>query len=173
MGLRARRQNVVVCRSSGGPVSRHALSAFQRPAGTWSLRRLVRISGLLVAIGLIRVAGVLRPRWKPVLAGMALTTTGVVLSDGAGAIAFMAGFLFLYAALVMHVSPAADRDRLVSLERELADYSSPAERRDLEAILDRYSDGDTSELRDILTRQATATHDSGVPGLRRPPAALR
>jgi hypothetical protein len=174
MVLRARRRNVVVWSSSRGPRGRHGLTAFhQRPASTRPLRRLVRISGLLTAIGLIRVAGALRARWKPVLAGVALTATGVVLRDGAGGLAFMAGFLFLYAALVMPVSPAADRERLVTLERELADYSTPAERRDLEAILDRYSDGDTSELRDILTRQATATHDNGVPGLGRPPVTLR
>jgi hypothetical protein len=173
MGLRARRRNVVVCRPSGGPRSRHVLTVFQRPASTRPLRRLLRVSGLLMAIGLIRVAGALRGRWKPVLAGVALTTTGVVLRGGAGALAFLAGFLFLYAALVMHVGPAADRERLIALERELGDYSTPAQRRDLEAMLDRYSDDDTSELRDILTRQATATHDNGVPGLRRPPVTHR
>ena len=172
MGLRARRRNVVVCRSSGGP-RRHVLTAFQRPASTRPPRRLLRVSGLLIAIGLIRVAGALGPRWKPVLAGVALTTTGVVLRGGAGGLAFLAGCLFLYAALVMPVRRGADRKRLVVLERELADYSTPAQRRDLEAMLERYSDGDTSELRDILTRQATATHDNGVPGLGRPPAALR
>jgi hypothetical protein len=171
MVLRARRRNVVVWNSSRGPGGRHSLTAFhRRPASTRPLRRLLRISALLTVIGLIRAAGALRVRWKPVLAGAALTATGVVLRDGAGALAFLAGFLFLYAALVMPVSPAADRERLVALERELADYSTPAERRDLEAILDRYSDGDTSELRHILTRQATATQDNGVPGLRRPPA---
>jgi hypothetical protein len=173
MGLRARRRNVVVCRSSGGPRSRHVLTVFQRPASTRPLRRLLRVSGLLMVIGLIRVAGALGPRWKPVLAGVALTVTGVVLRGGAGGLAFLAGCLFLYAALVMPGGRAADRKRLVVLERELADYSTPAQRRDLEAMLDRYSDGDTSELRDILTRQATATHDNGVPGLGRPPATLR
>ena len=174
MGLRARRRNVVVCRSSGGPRSRHVLTVFhRRPASPRPLRRLLRVSGLLMLIGLIRVAGALGARWKPVLAGVALTTTGVVLRGGAGGLAFLAGFLFLYAALVTPGGRAADRKRLVALERELADYSTPAERRDLEAMLDRYSDGDTSELRDILTRQATATQDNGVPGLVRPPVTHR
>ena len=145
----------------------------RRPASTRPLRRLLRISVLLAAIGLIRVAGALRPRWKPVLAGVALTATGVVLRDPVGVLAFLGGFLFLYAALIMHVSPAGDRKQLAALERELADYSTPAERRDLEAILDRYSDGDTSELRDILTRQAAGAHDNGVPGLGRPPVTHR
>ena len=173
MGLRARRRNVVVCRSSGGPRSRHVLTAFQRPPSTRPPRRLLRVSGLLIAIGLIRVAGALGPRWKPVLAGVALTTTGIVLRGGVGGLAFLAGCLFLYGALVMPVSRVGDRKRLVALERELADYSTPAQRRDLEAMLERYSDGDTSELRDILTRQAMTTHDNGVPGLGRPPASLR
>ena len=145
----------------------------RRPASSRPLRRLLRVSGLLTAIALIRVGGALRARWKPVLTGVTLTATGVVLRDAAGVLAFLGGFLFLYAALVMHVSPAADRKQLAVLERELADYSTPAQRRDLEAMLERYSDGDTSELRDILTRQATATHDNGVPGLRRPPVTHR
>jgi hypothetical protein len=174
MGLRTRRRNIVVLRSPGGPGGGHGLTAFQRrPASTRPLRRLLRISCLLTAIGLIRVAGALRARWQPVLAGVALTAIGVVLRDGAGGLAFMAGVLFLYAALVMPVSPAADRERLITLERELADYSTPAERRDLEAILDRYPDGDTSELRDILARQAMATRDHGVPGLGRFPSTPR
>jgi hypothetical protein len=112
-------------------------------------------------------------RWRPLLAGGALTVTGVVLNDGAGALVLLAGLLFLFAALIMHVSPAADRERRLELEREFADYSTPAERRDLEAIFDRYSDGDTSELRDILTRQAAATDDNGVPGIGRLPVNLR
>lgn len=174
MGLRTRRRNVVVWRSSGGPVSRHALAAFyRRPASTRPLRRLLRIGGLITAIGLIRLGHALRLRWRPLLAGAALTATGVVLHDGPGVLAFLAGFLFFYAALIMRVSPVADRRQRLALERELADYSTPAQRADLEATLDRYSDGDTSELRDILTRQVTAAQDNGVPGLRRPPATLR
>lgn len=172
MALRARR-TVVVWRSSRGLAGRHSLTALPRPASTRRLRRLLRTSGLLTAVGLIRLGHALRLRWLPLLAGGALTATGILLNDGAGALAFLAGFLFLFAAPVMHVSPPADRDRRLALERELADYSTPAERRDLEAILDRYSDGDTSELRDILTRQATATDDNRVPGIGRLPANPR
>ena len=46
----------------------------------------------------------------------------------------------------------AARQRRRSLERELAGYSTPSQRRDLEATLDRYPDGVTQELRDILAR---------------------
>ncbi len=54
---------------------------------------------------------------------------------------------------------AANRARRRALERELADYVSPADRADLEAVLDRYPDGVTQELRDILAFQ-----HSGIAG---------
>ena len=40
-----------------------------------------------------------------------------------------------------------------SLARELASYSSPADRADLDAILDRYSDQETADIRRILAAQ--------------------
>jgi hypothetical protein len=49
------------------------------------------------------------------------------------------------------------------LWRELAQYSTPAQRCDLEATFDRYPDSVTYELRDILTRQAIATFDHRFP----------
>ena len=172
MGLRTRRRTVVVWRSSRGPGSRHALRAFQRPASTQPLRRLLRISGLLTTIAVIRLGRALRLRRATRLAGGALIVTGVVVRGIPGAIAFLTGFLFLYAALVIRVRPVADRERRLALERELGDYT-PAERDDLEAILARYSDGDTGELRDILARQALATRDNRVPGIGRPPVNRR
>jgi hypothetical protein len=48
---------------------------------------------------------------------------------------------------------AAHRRRR-DLERELADYSSPVDRCDLEAMPDQYPDGGTHELREILAQQA-------------------
>lgn len=48
----------------------------------------------------------------------------------------------------------AARGRRKQLERELACYATEAERQDLLATLDRYPDGVTQELREILTRQA-------------------
>ncbi len=42
------------------------------------------------------------------------------------------------------------------LERDMASYASESDRRDLEAILDRYPDAVTEEMRDILTRQRLA-----------------
>ncbi len=48
----------------------------------------------------------------------------------------------------------AARERRKQLERELACYRTTAERDDLFATLDRYPDGVTHELREILSRQA-------------------
>jgi len=41
-----------------------------------------------------------------------------------------------------------------ALERELASYTSPADLNDLHAILDRYSDRETADIRRILARQS-------------------
>ena len=48
----------------------------------------------------------------------------------------------------------AARERRRTLERELSGYRTTAERDDLLATLDRYPDGMTHELREILSRQA-------------------
>jgi hypothetical protein len=40
-----------------------------------------------------------------------------------------------------------------SLERELASYNSPSDLDDLHAILDRYNDHETREIRRILAHQ--------------------
>jgi len=42
-----------------------------------------------------------------------------------------------------------------ALERELSSYSSPSDLDDLHAILDRYSDRETAQIRRILTAQRT------------------
>ena len=64
-------------------------------------------------------------------------------------------------------SRKAARKRRAELERELAGYASPAERRDLEAALDRNPDGATHELRAILARQSMAAHMTQFPAIGR------
>ena len=64
-------------------------------------------------------------------------------------------------------SRKAARKRRAELERELAGYASPAERRDLEAVLDRYPDGTTHELRGILARQSMAANEVRFPAIGR------
>jgi len=46
------------------------------------------------------------------------------------------------------------RRRSADLRNELSCYSTPAELRDLEAILDRYEDDETAEIRAVLAGQA-------------------
>ena len=62
----------------------------------------------------------------------------------------------IFIARVQATRRKAARKRHSDLERELAGYTTPAERGDLEATLDRYPDGTTHELRDILARQSMA-----------------
>jgi hypothetical protein len=48
----------------------------------------------------------------------------------------------------------ADRVHHRELERELAAFSSPADRLEIETIVGRYSDDEAHEIREILVRQA-------------------
>lgn len=57
--------------------------------------------------------------------------------------------------------------QLCELERELAAYSTPAQRCDLQATFDRYPDDVTCELRDILARQAMAAFNNRYPAVGR------
>ena len=118
------------------------------------IRRRMRTGGLLAVIGLIRLAAAARPRWRPLLAGTVLTAAGVVLRSGTAGIVMIPGMLFLLSALLTPADPVAARPRRRELERELAAYSTPDQRCDLEATLDRYPDSATGELREILARQA-------------------
>jgi hypothetical protein len=163
MGLRSRRRSIVVWSSSAGPGRRHTITTFPRPARTGNVRRFIRTGALLTIAGLLRLAGALRFRWRPVLAGGVLTVAGVVLRGGTGGLVFVPGLLFFYSALLIE-GPDADRKQHSQLERELAGYSTPAQRCDLEATLDRYPDSVTCELRDILARQAMAAGNNGIPG---------
>ena len=168
MGLRARRRNVVVWSSSAGLNGRHRITMFPRLVRARRMRRLAHTGGLLTLSGLTRLARALRLRWGLVLAGGVLTVAGVLLRNGAGGLVLLPGLLFLFSALLVEPTPDADHKRRCELQRELAGYSTPAQRRDLEATLDRYPDCDTYELRDILARQATATagRNNGIPGAR-------
>jgi len=154
MRLRSRRRSLVVWSSSAGPAGRVARTPARLTCAR-RIRRWIRIAGLLTVIGL-------RPRWRPLLAGGVLTVVGLILRNNGlwGVIAVPGLWFFVYALL----TPAgADADR-AELERELAEYSTPAQRRDLEAIFDQYPDGVTHELRAILARQAPVARSNGIPG---------
>jgi hypothetical protein len=164
MGLHPQRRNLVVWRQSAGSADRHGAPRFFRLARTSRIRRWIRTGTLLSVVGLIRLARAARPRWRPLLAGGVLTVVGFVLRGGAGGVVLLPGLMFLVSAPLIPATTKADRRRHAELERELAGYWTPAQRRDLEATLDRYPDGITSEIRDILARQATATGNHRIPG---------
>ena len=102
----------------------------------------------------------MRARWRSVLPGIVLTVAGVIMRSGQGGVLLLPGMLLLLHALLIPASPDEDRRQL---EHELREYSTPAQRRDIEAVLDRYPDRITSELRDILGRQTVAADASRFP----------
>jgi hypothetical protein len=167
MTWRRHRRNVVIWRASRCPDHRGHGVWFTRTAPSGRVRRWLRVSGLLMAVGLLRIAAFARPRWRPLTAGTALTVAGFVMRSGMPGAIMIPGMLFLTAALLAPVSPREATPQRRALERELATYSTPAQRRDLDAILDRYPDGDTRELRDILARQSLAAETN------RPPVSSR
>ena len=161
MRLRPHRQNVVVLSRSTAPLDRRGTS---RHTLLRRIRRRLRITWLLALVGLMRLSYPVRARWRPLLAGAMLTVAGFLLHGGWGSIALLPGLTILLVAPLTEGSPKADRLRRSKLERELAVYTTPAQRLDLEATLDRYPDKLTRELRDILARQAMAAAHGRVPG---------
>jgi hypothetical protein len=161
MRLRPHRRNLVVWSQSAGPAGRDAVLR-RTPASR--IRRRLRIGVLLTTIGLMRLGGAVRARWRPVLAGTVLTAVGVMLRGGVGGMVLLPGLMLLASAPLVPAGPEAGQARRSKLERELAGYSTPAQRRDLEATLDRYPDSMTRELREILARQAMAGRNHGIPG---------
>ena len=160
MMLRPHRRNLVIWSSSANLADRYGGLRFTRLARPRPIRWCIRNGALLAVIGLVGLARAVRPRWRPLLAGGVLTVVGVILRSGPGGVALLPGLLFLVYALLIPPSPEAARSEL---ERELAVYSTPAQRRDLEATLDRYPDGMTHELRDILASQAIAADGNRFP----------
>jgi hypothetical protein len=159
MRLRPHRQNLVVWSRSRAPADRYRTSRHTR---VMRLRRRLRIAGLLALVGLTRLTCSTRVRALAV--GVVLTVAGILLRHGPASIVLLPGLIILLTLPLMEGSPKADRLRRSKLEGELSVYSTPAQRLDLEATLDRYPDKLTRELRDILARQAMATNRTRVPG---------
>jgi len=152
MGLRPHRRNLVVWSQSDRA---YRASRATRPARFWRLRRRIRIVFLFTVVGLLPLA---RARWPVLLAGTALTVTGIVMRDSAtDLLVLLPGLLLLLSAPLLPGTTGADRVRRSALERELAVYTTSAQRRDLEATLDQYPDDVTRELRDILTAKPELT----------------
>jgi hypothetical protein len=160
MRLRAHRRTLVVW----SPSDRRGVPRLTRLPRTRRIHRFIRTGALLTVIGLVRVARAVRPRWRPLLAGAVLTVAGVMLRSSAWGTVLLPGLLLLLSAALIPASADADSTRRCQLERELAAYSTPAQRCDLEATLDRYPDSVTHELHEILAMQAMAACNNGIPG---------
>jgi hypothetical protein len=157
-----RRRNLVIWSQSAGPADRHGPP---RRAPARRIRRRLRIAFLFTLVALWPAARAIRARWRPLLAGAVLTATGVVMRGSTtGSVVLLPGLLLLLTAPLLPGAPEGDRLRRLQLERELAVYSTARQRFDLEATLDRYPDGDTRELRDVLARQAFAAGHGRFPG---------
>ena len=154
MRLRSHRRSLVVWSSSADRAGRYAPRPARLTRGR-RIRRWLRIAGLLTVIGL-------RPRWRPLLAGGVLTVVGLMLrNDGLWGAIVVPGLWYVVYALLIPGNADADR---AELERELAGYSTPAQRRDLEATFDQYPDGVTDDLRTILAGQTLVARTNGIPG---------
>jgi hypothetical protein len=150
MRRRARRGHLVVWSQSAGPADWYSAPRSAGVTRGARARRLVRLSALLAVMGVLRLARGERARWRPLVAGVVLVVVGIVLRGGSWGALLLAGFWCLLYAVLVPDSHYAERQQRRELRRELAVYSTAAQRRDLEATLDRYPDGITSELRDIL-----------------------
>ena len=159
MWLRPKRRNLVVYRSSARRTDKYRS---RPPTRAQRIRRLTRMGVLLAILGVTRLSAFSRRRW-PLLTGISLTAVGVALRTGPGGVLLLPGLMLLLVAVLSPPLPPADRTRRSELERELAAYSTPAQRRDLEAAFDRYSDDVTSELRDIMASHPVSTTDARFP----------
>jgi len=142
MRLRPRRR-VLISSSPADLVGGHDAARVKRVAGTGRIRRLIRIGMLLTVIAV-------RPRWKPLLAAAVLVVIGVIERQGMAAACIIPAVLCLWTALMIEGDTDANREWRAQLRRELAAYSTPAQRFELVAALDRYPDGVTHEIREIL-----------------------
>jgi hypothetical protein len=155
--MRLHRRDLVIWSSSAGLAGRYGAAQHRRRAATGRIRRCIRIGALLLVI-------VVRPRWRPLLGAAVLAVIGGTQGSGVAGVVLIPAFLLVWHAVLIPGDSEADRERRRQLERELAAYSTPAQRFDLEATLDRYPDGMTLEIRDILARQAVASRGNRIPG---------
>ena len=101
MGLRRHRQIAVWSSSPGRP---GALGFTWAPRSA-RIRWCFRTGGLLAVIGLLRVAAAILPRWRLLLAGVVLTTVGLVLRNSPASVVMLPGMLLLAAAAFTQTWP--------------------------------------------------------------------
>jgi hypothetical protein len=161
MRLRSRQRHVVIWRSNDDPADLYAALTSTPSTPAQGIRRWCRMGALATVI-------VVRPRWEPLLSGMALAVFGLVEHSSPGAIAMIPGTMMLWVAALTPGDSDIDYRRRQQLMRELAGYSTPAQQRDLEAALDQYPEAVTGEIRQILAGQRATVPSRGLPGAWRP-----
>jgi hypothetical protein len=159
MRRRARRRHLVVWSQSAGPADWYSAPRPAVVTRTRRVRRGIRLGALIVVMGVMRLARAEHAHWRPLLAGVVLMVVGIMLRGGSWGGLLLAGFWCLLYAFLVPDRHYAERRQRRELKRELAVYSTAAQRRDLEATLDRYPDGVTSELRDILANRTLAARN--------------
>ena len=168
MTLRPRRQNLVVwsqSRRSARSARRNNGARATRPGRAARIRRRVQITVLLTIVGLLPLARGARDRWRPLLAGTALTVAGFIMRDSAtGSVLMLPGLLILATVPLLPGRPRPEHRGGSKLERELAGYMTNAQRFELGAALDRYPDDVTREVREILSGPTGPRYEHRVPG---------
>jgi hypothetical protein len=147
MRPRPHRRNLVVWSQSARSVGRYSAPPLTR---TRRIRRWIRTGALLTVVGLMPLARAVRARWRPLLAGGVLTVVGVMLRDGPGGVVLFPGLLFVLSAPLIPARSKADRMRRSELERELAVFSTPAQRRLATQVMSAAYDKPVSGHRTVL-----------------------
>lgn len=140
MRLRPDRRRVLLSSSTAAAAAAPAWLD-PRVAPPRRIRRFIRIGVLLTVIAV-------RPRWRPLLAGVALTVIGALVPQVS--VLFIPGMLAFWRALMIPGDADIDLKHRAQLKRELAAYSTPAQRAELMAALTRYPDRIADDMREIL-----------------------
>lgn len=146
------RRNGAVWRSSAEPLLLGLPGRRARPMS--ALRRALRTGVLLALLGLVRLAG--NPRRRSAVIGATLIVPGLLLHNLYGHVILLPGLMILFYAPFLPGDSPEIRARQAGLRRDLAAYSTPADRRDLEAIIDRYPATETGEIRAVLASLRSA-----------------
>jgi len=143
MRRQAHRRNLVVWSQSVGSTARYAAPRLRRPARTRRIHWCIRTGAMIMIVGLMRLARVVRPWWRPLLAAAVLTGVGVVAAVVWGLV-LLPGLLFLLSGALIPARPRTNGARRAEVEHGLAVFPHPAQRR--------------------LASQAIAVYDKRFPG---------
>jgi hypothetical protein len=150
---RSRQQSITIFSSSSPRAARYPARRFLEAKHTGRVPAWLRVRVLLSVVQALGLARQARDRSWPLAVGVVLTVTGLALREDVAGIALLCpGLMLLVTALLGPVLPRSERLRRLALARELAAYTTIAQRGEFDVILARHSDAATSELRDLVAR---------------------